>query len=116
MFKQKCDEFLGTITNLRTVAINQAVNEAIRLEHTPYEVELLATRDAVIAEEKNKVAEQIRALQADLERKINAYTNETSVAIEANRKRVADAAEVKAKASYDTFILGVSKLVDDAKI
>lgn len=116
MFRQKCDEFLGTITNLRSTAINQAINEAIRLEHTPFEVELLATRDAVIAEEKNKTAEKIRALQAELESKINAYTIETSAKLENHRKLIADAAEEKAKASYDTFILGVSKLVDDAKI
>ena len=116
MFKQKCDEFLTSITTLRSTAINQAVAEAIRLEHTPFEVELLARRDAVIAELKAKTAEEIRILQERLESNINAFTTETSAKLENHRKLIADAAEEKAKASYDTFILGVSKLVDDAQI
>lgn len=116
MFKQTCTNFLNNITALRSSAVNKAVTEAIQNEHEPYEKDLIATRDALIVEERTKTAELIRTLQADLERKIQGYTEDTSKAIENNKNRVIATATVKAKAAYDAFILDVSKLVDNSKI
>lgn len=116
MFKQECNKFLDNITAMRAAAITQAVTAALAREHTPYANEMAAARDAVIAEERQKTAELIKTLQADLERKVNDYMEETSKKIAENKERVSKVAEVKAKAVYDTFILGVGKLVDEAKI
>lgn len=116
MFKNECNKFLDTITAMRSTAVNQAIEEAIKNEHTPYAEQMIAARNAVIEEEKQKTAELIKTLQADLERKINSYTEETDKAIADNKKRVSEVAEAKAKVAYDNFILGVGKLVDETKI
>ena len=116
MFKTECNRFLDNITALRSTAINNAVTEAIEKEHKPYEREVIAVRDALIAEERTKTAELIKALQADLERKVNDFTEDANKSIVNNRERVVETASAKAKAAYDAFILDVSKLVDNSKI
>ncbi len=116
LFKSECNKFLDTITAMRSTAITTAIEEAIKNEHVPYAEQMVVARNAVIEEEKQKTAELIKTLQADLERKINSYTEETDKAIADNKKRVSDVAEAKAKAAYDGFILGVGKLVDETKI
>lgn len=116
MFKENCTNFLNSIMASRSTAITKAVNEAISREHTPYENEVISVRDAFILEEQNKTAELIKALQADLERKVNEIKNETSKAINEHRERIVSAATAKAKADYDSFILDFSKLVDNTNI
>ena len=116
MFKQTCTNFLNSITALRSTAISKAVTEAINREHLPYEREVTEVSEALILEERNKTAELIKALQADLERKVNEINLETSKAVNEHRERVVTAATAKAKAEYDTFILDVSKLVDKTNI
>lgn len=112
MFKTECTRFLDNVTALRSSAVNKAVTEAIQNEHTPYERDMVTARDAVITEKRQKVAEQIKALQANLEREVNSITVETSKAIADHKDRVVAQATEKAQAEYDNFILGVSKLVD----
>lgn len=112
MFKTECTRFLDSITALRTSAVNKAVTEALTNEHNPYERDMVAARDAVIVEKRKRVAEQIRVLQANLEREVETITVETSNAITDHKERVVANATKKAQAQYDNFILDVSKLVD----
>jgi hypothetical protein len=116
MFKTECNRFLDNITALRSTAVNKAVTDALENEHKPYESEVIAVRDALIVEERTKTAELIKALQADLERKVNDYTEDANKSIAMHRERVVESATEKAKAEYDNFILSVSKLVDNSKI
>lgn len=116
MFKQTCTNFLNNITALRSAAIDKAVNDAVNRDHVPYEKELIEVRDVVVLEKRNKTAEKIKALQADLEREVNQIYLETSNAINEHKNRVVAAATANAKAEYDTFILDVSKLVDKTNI
>lgn len=116
MFKQTCTNFLNNITALRSTAINDAVNKALKNEHEPYVKEMNDTAEALILEERNKTAELIRTLQTDLERKVNTITAETRDAINKNREKVVSIASKTASANYDNFILDVSKLVDNANI
>lgn len=112
MFKTECTRFLDNVTALRSSAVNKAVAEAIQNEHNPHERDLITARDAVIVEKRKKVAEQIRILQENLEREVNTITVETGKAIADHKERIVSKATAKAQADYDTFILGVSKLVD----
>lgn len=116
MFKQTCTNFLDNITALRSTAINKAVTEAINREHLPFERKLTDYSEALILEKRNNTAEKIKALQADLEREVNEIKLETSNKVNEHRERVVTAATAKAKAEYDTFILDVSKLVDNTNI
>lgn len=112
MFKTECTRFLDNVTALRSSAVNKAVAEAIQNEHNPHERDLIAARDAVIVAKRTKVAEQIKVLQANLDKEVNSITVETSKAIADHKERVVSRATAKAQANYDSFILGVSKLVD----
>lgn len=116
VFKDECTRFLDNIVSLRSTAINNAVNDALAKEHTPYERELIARRDALITERRVKLAEIIRTMQADLEKEIAGYNEETSKAIEEDKNRIIAEATKKASAQYDNFILGVGKLVDETKL
>lgn len=115
-FREECTRFLDSIVSLRSTAINNAVNNALQNEHIPYERGLIARRDALITERRTKLAEIIRTMQADLEKEIAGYNEETSKAIEEDKNRVIADATEKAKAEYDRFILGVGKLVDETKL
>lgn len=116
MFKTECNNFLNTIASLRTTAINKAVTEAVEREHNPYERDVIKMRDELIVEERNKTAELIKTLQADLERKVKDYTEDANKSIANNKERVIATATIKAKAAYDNFILEVSKAVDNSNI
>lgn len=113
MFNKECNNFLDTITNIRNTAITQAVNDAIAREHTPYATKLLSTRDLVIAEERKKTEEMIESLKLSLANTIAKITTETETAVSQHKANVTAKATQAARASYDTFILGVSKLVDE---
>lgn len=115
-FRNECNRFLDTISSMRSSAINKAVDEAIANEHEPYVVEMSNACDALIAEETQKTADIIRNLQADLERKVEHYKTQKDNAIADHKVRVVATASEKAKVEYDTFILGVSKLIDETKI
>lgn len=116
VFRDECTRFLDNITALRSTAINTAVNNAIQTEHIPYERDIIAKRDALIAEKRTKLAELIRSLQADLDREIAGYNEETSNTIAEHKNKVVTEATEKAKVHYDNFILGVGKLVDETKL
>lgn len=113
MFNKECTSFLDRITSLRNTAITKAVDDAIAHEHTPYVTKLFATRDSVIAQERAKTEEMIKSLQLALSNTIAKITTETEVAVASHKESVVARATEKAKKSYDGFILGVSKLVDD---
>lgn len=116
MFKTKCNDFLDAISQMREVAIEKNVQEALQKEHQPYVDELIKTKQLLIKEETDKVEEQIKKLREDLVVKINSYEEKTSVAIENDKVKVCQRAREIACANYDKFILGVSKLVDETEI
>ena len=101
---------------MRSTAINDAVNKALENEQVPYAQEVTKVTEALILEERNKTAELIRTLQLDLERKVNTIKEDANKAIEDHRVKVVEAATETAKADYDNFILGVSKLIDKTNI
>ena len=116
LFKSECDKFLENIAAMRSSAIANAVNEALQKQHAPYESRVRAACNAVIEEEKTSTAELIKVLQADLERKIQDHIEQMNQSIAKNKSEVIKTAEIKAKTAYDTFILGVGKLVDETNI
>lgn len=113
MFIKECNSFLDTITGIRNTAIAQAVNTALAQEHAPYATKLLASRDSVIAEERQKTEEMIKSLQLSLATTIAKITTETELAVSKHKDSVTARATERAKKSYDNFILGVSQLVDE---
>lgn len=116
MFKTKCDEFLSSISSMRSSAISTAVNEALCKIHNPYVAEVNQTTNDLVEEEKKKTGQIIAKLQAELENKINMYRTDANNAIKQHREKISLEAETKAKANYDTFILGVSQLIDKTNI
>ncbi len=116
MFKNTCDSFLGNILAMREKAIADAAQKAIVEEHQPYAEQLIATKNELIAKEREKAEEQIALIRAELQRKIDYLNAETESAIAKNKVSVVAVAEANAKAAYDSFILGVGKLVDETNI
>ena len=116
MFKTTCDEFLSTITSMRTKAITEAVERAIIDEHAPYAEQMTIACNAAIAEEEKKTEDFIANLRKELARKVEVFKADAQSAIADNKKRVTEFATTKAKEAYDHFILGVGKLVDETNI
>lgn len=116
VFKNECSRFLDSLTNLRKATIDREVQKAIELKHAPYKFEMECVRDKVIAQAKEEADKEILAIQAKRDQKIQKYRTETELAIEAHKTSVVNTATEQVKASYDNFILGVSKLVDNTNI
>lgn len=116
MFKTKCNDFLEAISQMRESAIEKDVQEALKNEHEPYVDELIKTKQLLILEETEKVEDKIRQLREGLAETIASYEEKTRKAIEDDKANVMQRAKARASESYDSFILGVSKLVDDTKI
>lgn len=116
MFKTKCNDFLDSISKMRNDAIEKSVQETLQKEHVPYVAELTKTKETLIAEETEKTEQRISSLREELAQKINSFEEKAKVAIQENKKKVENHAREEASKSYDKFILGVSQLVDEAKI
>lgn len=116
MFRQKCDEFLSSLTSMRSAAIQKAVSEAINTVHTPYVEKVNAETRALIDAERKKTEELIANIRKESDAQIEKYSSDTKIAIEKHREMVSEEASTTAKANYDTFILGVSKLIDETNI
>ena len=116
VLKNECSRFLDAITSLRNATIDRGVQKAVELKHLPYKAELEETRDKMIVQAKNKAEEEVRAIYAQRDSKVEQYRLETEMAIKAHRESVINAASAQVKNDYDNFILGVSKLVDNTNI
>jgi len=116
MFKNTCENFMDSIVAMRAKAISDATAKALIEIHQPYAEQLIAKKNDIIASERQKVEDQISLLRAELERKVAYYNADTDSAIEKNKVSVIASAEANAKAKYDTFILGVGKLVDETNL
>lgn len=116
MFKTKCITFLDSISEMRNIAIEKKVQEALQTEHQPYVDELQKTKETIIAEESKKAEEAINAIRNELAKKIEGYEEKARVAIQEDKERVEEKARLLACNQYDNFILGVSKLVDETKL
>lgn len=116
MFKTKCNNFLDSISKMREEAIEKKVQETLQKEHQPYVEELIKTKQILIEEETQKVEEEIEKLRKSLSAKVASYEERTNRAIEEDKEKVTKKARDLACESYDKFILGVSRLVDETQI
>ena len=113
--KNKCDEFLASLTDMRKVAIAEAVQNEVRAKHEPYKVQMLAARDKALANEEqafNLAVEQLR--KAHLA-KAQTITSDFDEAIVAHRTQVEQNATESAKVVYDNVILKISAIADEIK-
>lgn len=116
MFKEKCTNFLDDISKMRESALEKSVQEALQKDHQPYVEELIKTKNALIAEENEKLEAKIKQLREEYDAKVVSYEETTEKAIEEDKLRVEAAAIKTAAEKYDKFILGVSLLIDETKI
>lgn len=116
MFRQKCEEFLSSLTSMRTAAIQKAVAEAVNTVHIPFVEKVTEETRVLIDEERKKTEELIANLKKESEARISKYNSDTKQAIDKHKVMVSEEATKTAKANYDTFILGVSQLIDKTNI
>lgn len=113
--KNKCDEFLSSLTEMRKVAIAEAVQNEVRTKHEPYKAQMLGARDKALANEEqafNLAVEQLRKAHLAKRQTITADFDD---AIEAHRAQVEQNATEIAKAEYDNVILKISAVADEIK-
>lgn len=115
MFKEKCTEFLDSITQMRETEIERNIQDALQKEHIPYVDELNKTKKLLIEEETQKAEEEIKRIRERLLAKVEAYEAKAKTAIQEDKEKVIQKAKRKAKEKYDNFILGVSRLVDETE-
>lgn len=116
MFKEKCINFLDGISEMRNVAIEKKVQQALQTEHQPYVEELQKAKQAVIAEETEVAEAKIKAIREELAKKVGSYEEKARMAIKKDKERVEKSAREKACEQYDSFILSVSRLVDKTQL
>lgn len=113
--KNKCDEFLANLTDMRKAAIEEAVQNEIRVKHEPYKSQMISARDTALANEErafNLAVEQLR--KAHLE-KARTIASDFEEAIAAQKLQVERAASERAKVAYDEVILKISAIADEIK-
>lgn len=113
--KNKCDEFLASLTEMRKVAIAEAVQSEVRTKHEPYKAQMIAARDKALANEEQAFNLAIEQLRKAHQAKAQTITADFDEAIVAHRTQVEQTATETAKVEYDTVIRKIAVVADEIK-
>jgi DNA relaxase NicK len=115
-FKNKCDEFLQSVTAMRENAIAETVRRELELKHEPYKAQMAKQRDDAVNAHNQEFNQIIEQLKKEHEAKVQSCIAYYNTAVAEHHTNVTNAAKNKAKEEYDKFILQMSALVDNTKI
>lgn len=116
LFREHCERFLNQVANERHNAVENAKVVALREEYEPFAKELVATKEALVAQELKTKQELIARIERDYTQKVQLINSETEQKLASKKAEVAQNAEATAKAEYDKFIEGFIALAEKTKI
>lgn len=115
VFGQECENFLDRLTAIRNQEVERAVQTALQEQYAPFEKKITETMELVVLKEKKKKEDAIARIEAEHAKIVECVRADAMNELATNRKEIIEAAKNNATSTIDKFILGVSKLADEAK-